>query len=139
MKPFLRYYLPALLWAALIFTISSIPRLTPPPVGLKLSDKVYHFIEFAILGLLLMRALSHYHGSAGWPAAFRRAVLLGILWGVLDEFHQLFVAGREASLLDVLADAIGVLAAAGAAWWWLKKRSAREMKKPRPPDRRRNS
>jgi len=128
MKPFLRYYLPALLWVALSFTISSIPRLAPPSVGLKLSDKVYHFIEFAILGLLLMRALSYYHGSAALPAAFRRTVLLGVLWGVLDEFHQLFVAGREASLLDVLADAAGVLAAAGAVWWWLRRRSAAEKK-----------
>jgi len=126
MKPFLRYYLPALLWAALIFTLSSIPRLTPPPVGLRLSDKVYHFIEFAIFGLLLMRALSYYYGPAGRLTALRRAVLLGILWGVLDEFHQLFVTGREAGVMDALADAGGILAAAAAWWWVLKKMSPSE-------------
>jgi VanZ family protein len=122
MKPFLKYYLPALLWAALIFTLSSIPRLTPPPVGLKVSDKFYHFVEFIIFGLLLIRALVYYYRPARWPAAIRRAVLLGILWGALDEVHQLFVTGREAALLDVLADAAGVLAAAAVARWWLVKR-----------------
>jgi len=129
MKPFLRYYLPALLWAALIFTLSSIPRLTPPPVGLKLSDKVYHFIEFGILGLLLIRALKYRYGLARWPEAIRRTVLLGILWGVLDEFHQLFVAGREAALLDVLADVAGVLTVAVAAWWWLLKKKLPQKEK----------
>ena len=122
MKPFLRYYFPALLWAALIFSLSSIPRLAPPPVGLRLSDKVYHFIEFGIFGLLLIRAFGYRYGPAEWPLALRRAVLLGILWGTLDEFHQLFVTGRDATLMDALADAAGVLAVAGAAWWWLARR-----------------
>jgi VanZ family protein len=123
MRPFLWYYLPALLWAALIFTLSSIPRLTPPSVGLHLSDKIYHFIEFAIFSLLLIRALGYRYRPAGWPAAIRWVLVVGILWGALDEFHQLFVAGREASLLDALADAGGVLAV--VAWWRLtKKRSS---------------
>jgi len=129
MKPFLRYYLPALLWAALIFTLSSIPRLTPPLIGLKPSDKLYHFIEFTIFGLLLIQALRYRYSFNRRPAAIGWAVVLGILWGALDEFHQLFVAGREASLLDALADTGGVLLAAGLAWLWLlKRRSTRERK-----------
>jgi VanZ family protein len=129
MKPFLRYYLPAFLWAVIIFAFSSIPRLMPPHLGLRYHDKIYHFIEFAIFGLLLIQALRHRYSFTQRPAAIGWAVALGVLWGALDEFHQLFVAGREASLLDALADSGGVLFAAGLAWLWLlKRRSAREKK-----------
>ncbi len=138
MKPFVRYYLPALLWAILIFTLSSLPRLSPPPVGLKLSDKVYHFIEFAIFGLLLIRALQYLSGAARQRSAILWAALCGILWGALDEFHQLFVTGREASVLDALADAAGVTAVAVVLWWWHTRRSLAD-RENRPPGQRRNS
>ncbi len=128
MKPFLKYYLPALLWAAFIFILSSIPRLTPPPVGFRVSDKIYHFIEFAVFGGLLIRALGYRCGSAGKAAVIRWTILLGVLWAALDEFHQLFVTGRDAGLPDVLADALGVIAVVAVYWWLLKKDSSEERK-----------
>lgn len=138
MKSFVRYYLPAILWAILIFTLSSFPRLSPPPVGLKLSDKVYHFIEFAIFGLLLIRALQYLSGAARQRSAILWAALCGILWGALDETHQLFVTGREASVLDALADAAGVTFVAVVLWCWHTRRSAGD-RKNKPPGQRRNS
>lgn len=35
------------------------------------------------------------------------AVLTALLYGVSDEFHQSFVAEREFSIFDMLADAAG--------------------------------
>jgi VanZ family protein len=124
MRSFLKYHLPVLLWAALIFTLSSIPRLTPPPLGIRVSDKVYHFIEFAIFGLLLARTFRHLFSSRRRAAAILSAALTGILGGVLDEAHQMFVPGRDASLLDALADAAGVVAVCAAIWWWTGRRKA---------------
>jgi VanZ family protein len=120
MKPFLKYYLPALLWAALIFTLSSIPRHALPPVGFRLSDKIYHFIEFAILGLLLIRAFRHLWPPTRQQSAIFWAALSGTLWGVLDEVHQNFVRGRDPSLLDALADTAGVVFVAVVVWWWFR-------------------
>ena len=36
------------------------------------------------------------------------AILVGIFYGITDEFHQSFVPGRSSSEWDVLADSVGV-------------------------------
>ena len=41
--------------------------------------------------------------------AFIFAILLGSLYGVSDEFHQMFVPHRTASLMDWVADFTGIL------------------------------
>jgi VanZ family protein len=95
----LTVWLPVVLWAALIFTFSSIPSLS---TGLGTWDTILrkgaHITEYAILGLLLMRALE------------REALALaaGIAYAATDEFHQHFVRGRHAAPVDVAIDAIGV-------------------------------
>jgi VanZ family protein len=93
-------WLPVVLWAGLIFGLSSIPSLG---TGLGTWDlvlrKLAHATEYAVLGLLLLRAL----GRAG------AAVALGVLYAATDELHQHFVAGRHASPYDVAIDSFGVL------------------------------
>jgi VanZ family protein len=92
-------WLPVVAWAALIFTLSSIPGLG---TGLGTWDlvlrKLAHTTEYAILGLLLLRA------TGRMSVAF----VLATLYAVTDELHQSFVAGRHASPLDVAIDAAGV-------------------------------
>jgi VanZ family protein len=87
-------------WAAVIFVFSSIPDLG---TGLGTWDlvlrKIAHAGEFALLGLLLARALRH-DGVA---------VAAGVAYAVSDELHQHFVPGRVGSPLDVAIDAAGVL------------------------------
>lgn len=70
-------------------------------------DKVVHFIVFAILALAL---------SAAWPRmSWLSILLLGVLIGVADEFHQIFVPTRNPGWDDALADIAGV--AAGLLIW----------------------
>jgi VanZ family protein len=87
-------------WAAVIFTLSSIPHLS---TGLGVWDtilrKLAHATEYAILGALLYRALRHE------AAAFAA----GVAYAATDEVHQHFVRGRHASPVDVAIDAAGVL------------------------------
>ena len=97
----LNLWLPVVLWAALIFTLSSIPGLG---TGLGTWDvvlrKLAHTAEYAVLGALLFRAL-------------RReplAILAGSAYAVTDEVHQAFVSGRHGSPVDWLIDTIGVVA-----------------------------
>jgi VanZ family protein len=89
------------LWAGLIFTLSSIPDLG---TGLGTWDlvlrKAAHAAEFAVLGFLLLRAV-------------RRelpAIAVGIAYAASDELHQQFVPGRQGSVLDLAIDAVGVVA-----------------------------
>ena len=96
----LNLWLPVVLWAAVIFTFSSIPSLG---TGLGTWDvalrKLAHAAEFGVLGALLYRALKRE------PLA----ILLGSAYAVSDEFHQAFVSGRHGSPLDWLIDTAGVV------------------------------
>jgi VanZ family protein len=92
-------WLPVVLWAAVIFAFSAIPSLSS---GLGTWDlvlrKLAHVTEFAVLGALLARAVQD-----------RIALLLGIAYAASDELHQHFVPGREAAVVDVAIDAVGVV------------------------------
>jgi VanZ family protein len=104
-------WLPVALDAALIFFLSSIPRLPSPPGPF--SDKHFHFASYALLAALLVRALAsaRLRNVTGRIAA--GAILLAALYGVTDEIHQMFVPGRSADAYDLLADTLGAVAAAG--------------------------
>jgi VanZ family protein len=95
----LSVWLPVVVWAAVIFALSSIPSLS---TSLGFWDTVLrkgaHLTEYAILGALLLRAL-------GRDAP---ALAAGILYAASDEVHQHFVRGRHAAPVDVLIDAVGV-------------------------------
>jgi VanZ family protein len=92
-------WLPVVAWAGVIFAISSTPSLG---TGLGVWDlvlrKLAHVTEYAVLGLLLARAV---------PLA--PAFVLGVIYAAGDEFHQRFVTGREGAPRDVAIDALGVL------------------------------
>ena len=92
-------WLPVVAWAAVIFAVSSVPSLG---TGLGLWDlvlrKLAHLTEFAVLGLLLARALPDLPAFAA-----------GVVYAISDEVHQHFVDGRVGAPLDVGIDAVGVL------------------------------
>ena len=87
-------------WAAVIFALSSIPHLG---TGLGTWDTVLrkgaHVTEYAILGLLLLRAVGR-----ELPA-----FLIGVAYAITDEVHQHFVQGRHAAPVDVAIDSAGIL------------------------------
>jgi len=90
---------------ALIFAASSIPNLKNLPGGM--SDKSGHSIGYAILAGVLLRAFAGGRlRGVTWPRGLL-AIVLATLYGVTDEFHQLFVPGRSADRYDVVADCLG--------------------------------
>jgi len=92
-------WIPVILWAGLIFTLSSIPDLGTGVGNWDLVlRKLAHTAEYAILAALIFRAA-------------RRAsiaVALASAYAVTDEFHQTFVTGRHGSPVDWLIDIVGV-------------------------------
>jgi VanZ family protein len=78
-----------------------------------------HLTEYAIFALLLWRALrqSPRHELPPWDwSLVKLALLLTALYAASDEFHQLFVPFREASVWDVLLDTTGGALALIALW-----------------------
>jgi hypothetical protein len=107
-----RRWLPAVAWGAAILTVSSLPDLD---LGVPLfpgCDKIMHFIEYSILGV----------GLRYWSGGARRLPLAGgVGFAAIDEFHQKYVPGRQASLLDWVADVVGVAVGLLASGRFTKK------------------
>ena len=99
----------ALIYAALIFIISTLPRLTPPPLGFRFEDKVYHFVEYSIFSFLLFLAFFKAETDFFRKNVFLFSSLIGIAFAYSDEFHQRFVPGRSYDFYDFLADCLGVI------------------------------
>ncbi|HEX4825494.1 MAG TPA: VanZ family protein [Candidatus Polarisedimenticolaceae bacterium] len=94
---------PLVLVLAVSFTLSSMSRV---PGAEYFWDKLLHVIEYSGIGLFALRA---FHGALTRPRLrpTLAASAFVILWGASDEFHQSFVPGRDASLLDLCADVVG--------------------------------
>ena len=102
-----------MVFMALLACLSHIPgdSIHVPP--LPLADKLIHFTAYAVLGFLLQaRGLitNRMYKMVEASSPPRPGILIGILHGILDEIHQLYVPLREFSYFDMLANVLGVLA-----------------------------
>ena len=91
-------------YMVLILCISSIPANSMPSLGFQNVDKVAHFLEYAILGIL---AVHSFIPKKGYQLFF--IIFSGFVFGVFDEWWQSFISDRHTSLFDLLADNIGML------------------------------
>jgi VanZ family protein len=99
-------FLPAALYYGLIYFLSS--RRLNLDVPLPSADKLAHGAAYGLLGFLLafgffkLLRLTLKTKLAG-------VILTGVVLGILDEIHQIFVPGRSPDPLDAAADAVGVV------------------------------
>jgi len=108
---FILFRLPVVLYAGLIFFLSSGPV---PSVELaNIPDYYLHFSEYCLFYLAMFWAIHEGFRPLQGRGSYWLPAVLTILFGISDEFHQMFVPSRVASVLDVLADSAG--AAAGTA------------------------
>jgi VanZ family protein len=106
-----QWWVPVILYAVFIFSLSnrSYPGAIPA-----FSTKIFHPIEYAVLGLLLCVAWFSILARKGVSSFAVRVYSLGILYGATDEFHQAFVPGRSPRVIDVLFwDLLGITLAFG--------------------------
>jgi len=92
-------WLPALLWMALIFFMSSQTGLGGP----EWMSVAGHIVEYGGLAALLYFALSRTTGLAHLKIA-ALAAAMATLYGLTDEWHQSFVPGRVPDVMDLLTD-----------------------------------
>lgn len=70
--------------------------------------KAAHLSEYALLAILLLRALRSQRPFGFWkPAAV--VLFVAALYAVTDEFHQSFIPTRTPSVRDVMIDTTGAL------------------------------
>jgi VanZ family protein len=131
MKSFLKYWLPLVIWLGVIFAGSTnsmstehtsryiVPLLLWLKPGISpntswiivvVARKCAHLSEYAVLGVLLWRALWSVQPLRGKTLIVFGTALLGCaLFAASDEFHQTFVKSRTPSVHDVLLDVAGAL------------------------------
>jgi len=107
-----RYFSPAwfgvlLGYCGLIFWLSSQSHL-PVPLSFSGQDKIIHASAYAMMAWLFWQSFNH-HPSVRPGMLAMAAVIFCSLYGISDEWHQSFVAGRDASVWDWLADTLGAI------------------------------
>jgi len=119
-RGFLLYWLPVLVWAGLIFWLSSM-SITPEPDAIRGFpgwSQEAHFALYLVLGALLFRAIFA-HSS---KMRFSMPMVIGALYAASDEVHQYFVPGRQADMLDFMVDVAGLAFGILLVWYFFVKR-----------------
>lgn len=141
MKEFLRSWWPALVWAGVIFTLSTdsfssahtstmisrliswaIPSLRGDELDIVnyIARKSAHFTEYFVFYVCLFRAFRGDRKGWRWTwAAAALAIAAG--YACFDEIHQAFVASRGASPWDSLLDSFGAFVSAVIVRLWYFK------------------
>jgi VanZ family protein len=145
----LRYWLPVVVWMALIFSASAdtqsyvhssrlfepllrwlFPHLPPATVAQihHLFRKTCHLTEYAILACLFWRAIRKPGKNDPRPWRWEEvglALAVVFAYAASDEFHQIFVPNRTPLVSDVLIDTAGGGAGLLLLWLWGKVFRAR--------------
>jgi VanZ family protein len=100
-KQFVSYllWLSATVVVGVVTTLSLLPSET---MELPTNDKIGHFLAYAVLSLNL-ELLTKANKELIW------LIPVIILYGIMIEFIQGTIPGRESSFLDILANSTGVL------------------------------
>lgn len=99
-------FLPAALYYGLIFFVSSRPLKLD--VSLPNFDKLAHGAAYGLLGFLLAFGFFKLLRFS-LKTKLGGVILTGVILGILDEVHQIFVPGRTPDPLDASADAVGIV------------------------------
>ena len=151
LRAFLKFWLPVLFWMALIFSASAdshssehtsrfiepilrwlFPKMSPDHIEdiHHLIRKCAHLTEYAILTLLLWRALHLSKNNLppwSWPKV-GGTLLIVFIYAASDEFHQSFVPTRTARVSDVFIDSAGGVIGLLALWFFNHCRNRRRQK-----------
>ncbi len=121
-KFFIKFYFPALVWAAVIFYFSDIPGLRYSKSATEeiILRKGAHFVEFFLLTFLFWRIFWKGH-KIKFQKAYWLTLFFAGLYGFSDEFHQTLISGRTGKIVDAFFDFFSVVFCLGIMSAYVKK------------------
>jgi len=124
-----RVFLLLLLFTYMAFIWIQSSHFNPEAVGVALSERMSmelvlllgmgfelaHLFEFGVLYLLIIIVFLSFGELTKWMEGI--AFSVAFFYGVMDELHQMYVPYRSASIMDLIKNTIGII----AAWWIIQK------------------
>ena len=98
-----------IIYILIISLLSHTPNdnLPESDIGFSNIDKIFHFVEFFILGLLIKFSLYEREISSQKVIVFT-TIIFGFSLACIDELHQSFIRGRVCSVEDLVVDFLGI-------------------------------
>ena len=93
--------------AGIIFYLSD--SSSPPSPGGDFWPIAYHIVIFFLLAIFLFASVKGRNRIKAWHVLL--ILLLCVLYAFSDEWHQSFIAGRHAGIVDVMYDTTGIFLA----------------------------
>lgn len=110
-------WLPFATYTAVLTYLLLIPSDRLPSLLVETSDKILHFLAFALLMLLYLAGLSNFFIRRKVYMPYLVAGFAGLsLFSGLLEIFQYFIPGRSGSLTDFGFNNLGLLVGTFAAW-----------------------
>lgn len=104
----LKYWLPAVVWAFIIFSFSSYPTGKSSEIHWQdfVIKKSAHVFVYSVLTILVYRAFV----NTGFKEKFatKYTLISNVLYAISDEYHQGFTPGREPTLRDIAIDTFAI-------------------------------
>jgi VanZ family protein len=94
----------SLFYSIVLLIASTISGNNIPKLDQTLFDKILHAIAYAILGFLLVNSFKKEKIST-----LLFIIIIGTIYGGLNEIWQLYIANRYASFYDGIANAVGMI------------------------------
>jgi len=102
------FWIPSIVWAIILFSLSNTPGNELPSLKFGL-DKLAHISVYCIFSYLIIFAFTNSTHKDYFHKIYY-SFLIAFLYGVFEEYHQLFVPGRFFSYGDMYANLIGSVA-----------------------------
>ena len=110
LRTILIFWVPLIAWLLVIHNFSATPSADLPKVGIPFADKIFHMVEYFVLGVLLIRAFDKTDFKVSLAKLAILAIIIALCYGGLDELYQRTRPDRSCEMLDFLADSLGALA-----------------------------
>lgn len=130
-RRFVRYHLPVILYGVLVISLSLIPNLTTPKLRVIQTDKIAHFIEYALFAFLILRSFSNLGAKVSPRRAFWLSLAFLILFALADENVQRFTPGRDPNIADYAFDLAGGVLVLGLKYFWLRRQAEKPLPEPK--------
>lgn len=110
-------------FSLLILAGSSVPGESIPEVFELTPDKLIHCVEYFVLGSAIIYWLSLEFAIKKTYKLIFITILIGSVFGILDENYQRFTPGRTPDVWDWVLDTIGIISAAIIGNYLIKRQT----------------